>query len=64
MNIPSVVHPKVFEIAGMYFQIVSYSAISDTDAQNLAMAFYRTHKFKKSARGKTFKVMTTVDKDR
>jgi len=60
---PNVVHPKRFQIEGMFFQIVSFDALTDSQAGKAAMHFYRTHKFKKSDRGKQFQVITILDKD-
>jgi len=58
-----IVHPKKFSINGMYFQVTSHTKLSDSQAANIAMHFYRTHKFKKKDKGKLFTVMTVVNDD-
>lgn len=63
MEIPSVVHPKRFTINGMVFEVVSYSALTDEQAQKAAMLFFRSHKFKKKDQGKLFRVVTTFDRN-
>jgi len=61
MEMPSVVHPKRFAINGMYFEVVSYSPLSDDQAAKIAMMFFRGRKFKKSDKGKLFQVITQFD---
>ena len=63
MNMPSIVHPKQFSISGMLFEIVSYGHLTDEQAAKAAMFFYRNHKFKKSDRGKLFRVMNQLDEN-
>lgn len=61
MEIPNVVHPKTFNINGIFFQVVSYTSLSDEQAEKMAMYFYRKHKFKKKDKGKIIKIITTAD---
>lgn len=56
MQLPSVIHPKRFEINGMFFEIVTYIPITDDQAEKIAMAFFACRKFKKNDRGKLFQV--------
>jgi hypothetical protein len=58
MNLPSVIHPKKFNIKGMLFEIVAYKPLTDDEAAQAAMYFYRSHKFKKADQGKLFHVLT------
>ncbi|RUO21829.1 hypothetical protein [Aliidiomarina haloalkalitolerans] len=61
MEMPSVVHPKRFAIKAMYFEVVSYSPLSDDQAAKIAKMFFRGRKFKKSDKGKLFQVITQFD---
>ncbi len=63
MELPSVIHPTKFAINGMYFQVISFSKLTDSQASKVAMHFYRMRKFKKSHKGKIFKVITTIDEN-
>lgn len=60
MNIQSVVHPKRFAINGMFFEVVSFSPITDEQAQAAAIMFYRSRKFQKADQGKLFRVLTSL----
>jgi len=63
MNAPSVIHPTTFTISGMYFQVVSYASLSNSQAANVTQHFYRSRKFKKRDKGQLFKVITTIDEN-
>ncbi|RDH86394.1 MAG: hypothetical protein DIZ78_09500 [endosymbiont of Escarpia spicata] len=63
MKSPNKIHPKKFVINDMYFQVVSYAELSDSQAGKIAMNFYKTHKFKKKDKGKLFSVITTIDNE-
>ena len=58
MNLPTIVHPKKFNIKGMLFEIVAYKAMTEDEAAKAAMHFYRTQKFNQADQGKLFRVMT------
>ena len=57
----SVTHPKKFKIDGMVFEVVTAGQVSDQQAARIAMHFFRTHRFKKSDKGKLFQVITLFD---
>lgn len=59
----SVVHPTVFTISGMRFQVVAQFTLTDQQAAKVAMRFYRTRKFTKKDQGKLFQVLTSFDHD-
>ncbi|MCK5509858.1 MAG: hypothetical protein KAI50_15195 [Desulfobacterales bacterium] len=61
MQMPSVVHPKKFTISGMFFEVVSYSPLTDDHARKIAIMFYCSRKFLKKDKGKTFRVLTQFD---
>ena len=61
MEMPNIIHPKSFKVDDMYFQVVSYSALTDSQASSIAINFYKIHKFKKKDKGKLFKIVTTFD---
>lgn len=63
MEMPSTVHPKIFEINGYYFKIVSYAKLTDQQAARLARQFYHSRKMLKKDKGKTFTVITTFDEN-
>lgn len=63
MQMPSVVHPKKFSINGMFFEIVSFSTLTDEQAGKAAMFFFSNHKFKKKDQGKVFRVVTLFDEN-
>jgi hypothetical protein len=59
----SVVHPTIFLISGMRFQVVAQIALTDQQAAKVAMRFYRMRKFTKKDQGKLFQVLTSIDHD-
>ena len=63
MGSSAVTHPKKFKIDGMVFEIVTAGQLSDQQAAKIAMHFFRTHKFKKSDKGKLFQVITLFDSE-
>lgn len=63
MEMPSVIHPKRFHINGIFFEVISYSPLTDDQAAKVAMSFFRSKKFKKKDKGKVFKVITQFDSE-
>lgn len=61
MDMPSITHPIVFKIKGVHFKVISYKPITKNQAENVVRNFYRMRSFKKSDKGKTFTVITTID---
>jgi hypothetical protein len=57
MNLPNISHPKKFEIDGIIFEIITCSSITDEQAREFAMQYFRTHKFKKKDKGKLFQIL-------
>jgi len=57
-----ITHPKIFNISGMFFKVVSYTNLSDDQAANVAMMFYKSHKFTAKDKNKTFTIKTSFDK--
>jgi hypothetical protein len=62
-QIPNVVHPKRFRINGMFFTVIAFISLTDSQAAKIAQQFYAMHKFKKSDQGKEFRVVTLYDED-
>ena len=58
MNLPSIAHPAKFNIKGMQFEIFAYKSLTEDEAAQAAMHFYRSRKFKKTDQGKLFRVLT------
>lgn len=63
MTIPSVVHPKRFLISGIYFEVVSYAALTDTQAAKLVQLFYASRKFTRRDCNKVFRVISIADQN-
>jgi len=63
MQMPSVVHPKQIRINDFTFEVVSYCKLTDEQASNAAIFFYRTHKLKKKHQRKVIQVISLVDAD-
>ena len=61
MQFPNIVHPKRFEVNGMFFEVVSFTELSDEQAAKIAMHYFKIHKFKKKDQGKLFQILTTFD---
>lgn len=61
MELPSVVHPKRFAIAGIFFEVVSYSTLTDAQAKSVALMFYRSHRFSRKDKGRLFRVLSGLD---
>jgi hypothetical protein len=61
METPTTLHPITFEIGGYFFQVVSYSSLTNDQAAKIAEYFYRTHKLKKKDKGSIIKVVTLLE---
>jgi hypothetical protein len=61
MQMPSVVHPKSFDVGGVILQVVSYSPLTDQQAANAVRWFCANHKLKKKDKGKLIQVITMLD---
>ena len=62
MQKPSVAHPTKFKISEMFFEVVTFEPVTNDQAAKIAMHFYKSNKFKKSDKGKSFQVITMFDK--
>jgi hypothetical protein len=60
MKLPSVIHPKRFEINGILIEVISLGALTDEEAARVAMHFYKAHKFKKKDQGKLFQAIALL----
>jgi len=63
MNMPSVVHPKVFKLNDILFEVVSYETVTDKQAENIVRLFCRSKKFHKKDKGKKIQIITQFDKN-
>jgi len=61
MQLPSVIHPKKVAANGMFFEVVSYTSLTDEQALKVVMLFCRSRKFAKKDQGKLFRVVTHFD---
>jgi hypothetical protein len=58
MELPNIVHPKIFKINGLRYQVVAYHVLTEQQARNAVLFFVATHKVKKSknAKDKIFQI--------
>lgn len=63
IRLPSVVHPKRFNIGGILVQVMSCVSLTDAQAAKVAMLFYRSRKFTKKDQGKLFRTYSLFDQD-
>lgn len=63
MTIPNVIHPITYRVGGIQIQIASYFALTDRQAQGIAMHAYRSRKWKKADAKKLHTIVWTGDRD-
>ena len=62
MQADYVSNPKKFRVSDIYFEVLALGPSSDEQAARIAMRFFRGRKFKKSDKGKLFRVITQFDR--
>lgn len=63
MQLPHIIHPHKFKIGGIYFEVVSYTQLTEMQAAKVAMMFYKSRKFTKKHQGKLIRVVSQIDQD-
>ena len=63
MKMPDIVHPRLFKIKGIIFQVMSYGPLNEEQAEKLARAYYRSRKWSATDRGRQFDVKTHAEQD-
>lgn len=63
MQLPHIIHPKKFNIGGIYFEVVSYTQLTDIQASKIVLMFYKSRKFTKKHQGKLIRVVSQVNQD-
>jgi hypothetical protein len=63
MNLPSVLHPTVFNIGGYHIRVMTYFPVTDRQAQLIAMHGFRMRKWTKKDLKKLHTQMWTGDQE-
>jgi hypothetical protein len=58
---PNVIHPKRIEVAGAFFEVVSYSPLTDQQVMNVVRQHLFRHKLRKRDKGKVLQIVTVLD---
>lgn len=61
MNLPDVVHPKLVNIGGYKFRIISFSPLTDDQALKVALLYCRSHRLTQKQKKKVLEIHTTFD---
>lgn len=62
VQLPNIVHPKIFTVNGFRIQVVAYCSLTDDQALKAAMVFVRDTKLKQSQKKSVIQALMNLDK--